>query len=276
MSRGRILVTGASSGIGRACAIRLARLGFAVSAGVRDPAAGEAVRAAMPGIDPVILDVTDPASIEAALAVIGDEPLAGLVNNAGIAAIGPLELLPVASWRRQFEVNVFGLVAVTQACLPGLRRGRGRIVNVGSIAGQSALPGTGAYDSSKFAVEGISDALRLEVVRWGIRVSVVEAGAVATAIWDKTLRELDETVRRAPADRRDLYAGLLAKVKEETVRSAEKALPADAVAKVVEHAITAQRPKRRYLVGADARFWRLLNLLPDAWRDRLILSGLGA
>src|SRR5262249_28227029 len=157
---GIILVTGASTGIGRACAIRFAELGYRVFAGVRKMSDGEEHRAHGSGlIEPVLLDVTCADSIAAAVKLVGDVPLAGLVNNAGIATLGPLELVGPDAWRRQFEVNVIGLVAVTQACLPLLRRGPGRIVNIGSIAGRSALPGSGAYDASKYAVEAITDVL---------------------------------------------------------------------------------------------------------------------
>ena len=272
MERGKVLVTGASSGIGCACAVRLSGLGYQVLAGVRDPMAGEALCALAGGIEPVLLDVTDSASIRAAVDKAGGDGLAGLVNNAGVSVIGPLELVPVETWRRQFEVNVFGLVAVTQAFLPLLRRVRGRIVNIGSIAGRSALPGTGTYDASKFAVEGVTDALRMEVRPFGIHVSLIEPGAVDSAIWKKSLDSIADLQRNSPAEVRELYQGLMASVRAETAKAAAKALPADRVAKVVEHALTARRPKTRYVIGGDARFWLLLNLLPDAWRDRLILS----
>jgi NAD(P)-dependent dehydrogenase (short-subunit alcohol dehydrogenase family) len=272
-SRGRIVVTGASTGIGRACSIRFADLGYAVLAGVRSIADGDAIRTSSPErIQPVLLDVTRPESIASASAAVGGEPLAGLVNNAGIAVTGPLEIVSIEAWRRQFEVNVIGLVAVTQAFLPLLRPQRGRIVNVGSIAGRSALPGSGAYDASKFAVEAITDALRMEVSPWGISVSVIEAGAVATSIWKKTLGEVDELGRHVPQETFRLYAGLMATVRQEAAEAARKAISVDAVVKAVEHAMTARHPKTRYPVGADAWFWLLLNLLPDRWRDRLILS----
>ena len=267
--QGRIVVTGASTGIGRACATRFAELGYQVFAGVRNAAAGDDIRAAR--IHPIQLDVTDPASISSALAAVGEEPLAGLVDNAGISIAGPLELIPVEDLRRQLEVNVIGLVAVTQAFLPLLRPGRGRIVNIGSIAGRSALPGSGAYDASKFAVEAITDALRMELDRWGVSVSVIEPGAVATPIWEKTMTRAEGLGRH---ERYDLYRGFMAKVAEEASISARKAIPAQAVVKAVEHAMTARRPKTRYPVGPDARFWLLMNLLPDRWRDRLILHEL--
>jgi NAD(P)-dependent dehydrogenase (short-subunit alcohol dehydrogenase family) len=194
------------------------------------------------------------------------------VNGAGIAVAGPLELVPIEAWRRQFEVNVIGLVAVTQAFLPLLRLERGRIVNIGSIAGRSALPGSGAYDASKFAVEGITDALRMELHTSGVSVSVIEPGAVATPIWRKTLEQAEELRRLSSPETYSLYAGLMATVRQEAELSARQAVSVGAVAKAVEHAMTARHPKTRYLVGADTRFWLLLNFLPDRWRDRLILS----
>jgi NAD(P)-dependent dehydrogenase (short-subunit alcohol dehydrogenase family) len=273
MGKGNILVTGASTGIGRGCALRFAELGYRVFAGVRKAPDGEALRADRPDlIEPVLLDVTSAESVARALAAVGGQPLAGLINNAGIATLGPLELLPVDAWRRQFEVNVIGLVAVTQACIPLLRRGPGRIVNIGSIAGRSALPGSGAYDSTKFAVEAISDVLRMELHAWGISVSLIEAGAVATPIWEKSLRQADGLSRQVAPENYALYGGLMAKVRQETEQAARTALPVSTVVKAVERAMTARRPKARYVLGRDAWFWLLLNWLPDRWRDRLILS----
>ena len=277
MGKGNIVVTGASTGIGRACALRFAELGYRSLAGVRKPSDGQALKVDSAGkIEPILLDVTSAQSIEGALKEVGDQLLAGLVNNAGIAILGPLELLSVDSWRRQFEVNVIGLVAVTQALLPLLWRAKGRIVNIGSIAGCSALPGSGAYDSSKFALEAITDVLRMELDAWGISVSLIEAGAVATPIWEKSLREADDLSRQVAGDRYALYNSLMAKVKKEAVESARHAAPVEAVVKAVEHAMTARKPKTRYLVGRDTWFWLLLNLLPDRWRDAVILGKIHA
>ena len=221
----------------------------------------------------MILDVCQPSSILDAVGVLGGEPLVGLINNAGVAAMGPLELVPVNAWRFQFEVNVIGLVSVTQACLPQLRRGRGRIVNIGSVAGRSALPGSGAYDSSKFALEGLTDALRMELRQFGISVSLIEPGAIATGIWQKTLAELDRQDSLAAPELRELYRDLSLSIREEIVQSTARALPAEAVVDAVVHAMTASKPKTRYVVGRDAQFWLLLNLLPDRVRDWLILRG---
>jgi len=273
MHKGNILITGSSTGIGRACAVRFAELGYHVFAGVRKPADGEALRAhSSENVEPVLLDVTSAQSIAATMATVGAGPLAGLVNNAGIATMGPLELVPIDSWRKQFEVNVIGLVAVTQACLPALRLGRGRIVNVGSIADRCALPGSGPYDSSKFAVGAITDVLRMELRPWGISVSLIEAGAIATPIWDKSQREADELGRQVEPERYALYRNLMETVQQEVAQSARTASPVAALVKTVEHAMTARRPRTRYLVGRDTSLWRFLSWLPDRWRDRVILS----
>ena len=273
MSTGRVVVTGASSGIGRACALRFSELGYEVFAGVRNAGDAEALCAAAPDrIRPVFLDVTDPAAIDRAVAALGGEPIAGLVNAAGIAVIGPLELVPLEELRRQFEVNVIGVIAVIRAFLPSLRLGPGRIVNVGSVAGRSALPGTGAYDASKFAIEGLTDTLRLELHAFGIGVSVIEPGAVATAIWRKSVAALATLRRDAAPEHCRLYDRLLAAIAVESARSERGAISPAAVVRAIEHALTARRPKTRYPVGRDARFWLLLNLLPDRLRDALILS----
>jgi NAD(P)-dependent dehydrogenase (short-subunit alcohol dehydrogenase family) len=275
MRQKRILITGASTGIGRPCAVRFADLGYTVFAGVRKLSDGDSPRAESSGdLRPILLDVTLPESIRGAVAAVGDEPLAGLVNNAGIAIVGPVELVPIEQWRRQFEVNVLGVVAVTQAFLPLLRATPGRIVNIGSIAGRSALPGSGPYDASKFAIEAITDALRMELRSWNIPVSLIEPGSIATPIWRKTLTGVDELSRQVAPERYALYARLIAKVRDEAAASADKATAVSEVVKAVEHALTADRPRTRYLVGRDTRLWLLLNLLPDRWRDWLILSRL--
>jgi NAD(P)-dependent dehydrogenase (short-subunit alcohol dehydrogenase family) len=272
MDKGMILVTGASTGIGRGCTLRFAELGYRVFAGVRKKSDGETLRADGSGlIEPVLLDVTSAESIAKALRVVGDQPLAGLINNAGIATVGPLELVPVEAWRKQFEVNVIGLVAVTQACIPLLRRGRGRIVNIGSISGRCPLPGSGVYDSTKFAVEAISDALRMELDPWRISVSLIEPGDIATPIWEKCLRTADDLNRQVAPERYALYRRLMTKARQEAEQATRKALPVSAVVKVVEKAMTARKPKTRYVVGRDAWLLLLLNWLPDRWRDWLIL-----
>jgi len=268
-----VLITGASSGIGEGCALRLDALGYRVFAGVRKPADGDALRGKSSGrLTPVSLDVTSAESIAGAVAALGGVPLAGLVNNAGVAIAGPLELVPMDLWRRQMEVNVMGPVAVTQAFLPQLRAGRGRIVNIGSIAGRSALPLAGPYCASKHALEGLTDSLRMEVKRWGITVSIVEPGAVKTPIWDKSLGDADELRRQAKPELFELYAALVEKMLKAVQVTARTGVPVEEVVKAVEHALTSARPKTRYVVGRDAKTRMLLNWLPDLTRDSLILK----
>ena len=277
MERARtVVISGASTGIGAACALHLDRLGFTVFAGVRRETDGVVLNAkASPRLQPVLLDVTDAASIDQArqlvTGLVGEVGLAGLVNNAGIAVAGPLEAVPIPDLRRQFEVNVIGQVAVTQAFLPLLRKGRGRIVNMGSIAGRAALPLMGPYSASKFALEALTDALRLEVQQWGIQVSIVEPGAIATPIWEKSGAKADELEASTVGELKDLYAAVVAGVRGRVAEAAARAIPAEAVARAVEHALTADRPKTRYLVGRDATLRAIMvKLLPDRLSDRLM------
>ena len=277
---GAVLITGASTGIGAASAVHLDRIGFRVWAGVRRPSDGEAlVGQASPRLTPVILDVTDSNSIATALAGVGAgagaDGLAGLVNNAGIVVAAPVEVLPIAELRKQLEVNVIGLVAVTQAALPLLRRGHGRVVNIGSISGRIATPVIGAYAASKFAVEALTDALRVEVQPWGIDVALIEPGAVATPIWEKS-QAAGLALRQAwTPDAEGLYADALSAVERAALRSAKQAISPDAVARAVAHALTATRPKTRYLVGTAARIQAIVALLPDRLRDRFLTRALG-
>ena len=268
-----VLITGASSGIGEGCALKLDALGYRVFAGVRKQTDGEALREKSSGrLTPVSLDVTSADSIAGAVAALGGVTLAGLVNNAGVAIAGPLELVPMDLWRRQMEVNVMGPVAVTQAFLPQLRAGRGRIVNIGSIAGRSALPLAGPYCASKHALEGLTDSLRMEVRRWGITVSIVEPGAVKTPIWDKSLGDADELRRQAKPELFELYRAQVEKMLKVVQVAARTGSPVEDVVKAVEHALTSARPKTRYVVGRDAKIRMLLNRLPDLTRDSLILK----
>jgi NAD(P)-dependent dehydrogenase (short-subunit alcohol dehydrogenase family) len=271
------VVTGASSGIGEACALRLDSLGFRVFAGVRKPVDGDALKSkASERLTPVILDVTSEESIAGAVRMVGDVPLAGLVNNAGIIVAGPLELVPMAMWRKQFEVNVLGQVAVTQAFLPLLRAGRGRIVNMSSVAGRSALPYSGPYCSSKFALEGLTDSLRMELREWGISVSIVEPGAIRTPIWEKSLTGATESMSGVPAHLLELYRTILAKMTTAAAQAEKHASPVEAVVKAVEHALTAAKPKTRYVVGSNAKMRMKLNYLPDRTIDSLILKKLNS
>ncbi len=268
-----VLVTGASKGIGEACALRLARRGWRVFAGYRDPADAERLREH--GLEPLPLDITDAGQVEAAArtveAVTGEGGLHGVVNNAGIAVAGPLEFLPIDQLRRQLEVNVVGQVAVTHALMPALRRARGRIVFIGSIAGRSAMPFTGAYSASKFALEAIADSLRVELMPWGLRVSIVEPGVIATPIWDTSLAAGDALLAAMPPEAMVYYGAKMPGLRKRALRGKDGRDPDD-VARVVEHALTARRPKLRYVVGTDARLRLVLGLLPARLRDRLIAA----
>jgi NAD(P)-dependent dehydrogenase (short-subunit alcohol dehydrogenase family) len=271
-----IVITGASTGIGEACALYLDELGYRVFAGVRRPSDGEALRAkASARLTPVLLDVTDVASIDRAVETVkqavGSVGLAGLVNNAGIGVGGPLEVVPLADLRKQFEVNVIGQVAVTQALLPLLRQGRGRIVNMGSIAGRAALPFMGPYAASKFALEALTDAMRLELQPWGIQVSIVEPGAIESRIWDKGRHAADQMEAAASPEAKAYYGEAVARMHEAVAHAAQRAIPALVVAKAVAHALSAAKPKTRYLVGLDARFRAVLTAwLPDRVQDWLL------
>ena len=274
-SRGAVVITGASTGIGYASALHLASLGFEVFAGVRRDADAERLRAAGDGrIEPLHIDVTDGASIGAAVERVGEAVdggrLAGLVNNAGIAVPGPIEFIPVDEFRRQIEVNLVGQMAVTQAFLPLLRRSRGRIVNIGSIGGRVALPLLGPYAASKHAMEGLSDSLRRELRPAGIEVSLIRPGPIATEIWERGNTTADELLERMPGVE-EHYGPAIAASRAWASERAGEAIPPSVVAAVVGDALTADKPRTRYLVGPRAKLMvRLRELLPDRWFDALI------
>ncbi len=277
IGNGRVVViTGASTGIGAACALHLDRLGFMVYAGVRKIEDGVALQQrGVSGLIPLLLDVTDDALIHQAKEVVSDRVrnngLYGLINNAGIAVVGPLEGVPVRDLRRQLEVNVVGQIAVTQAFLPLIRQARGRIVNMGSIAGRGAMPLMGPYSASKFALEAMTDALRLELQQWGIHVSIVEPGAIATPIWEKSGKVATDLEEAMPMDMRTKYAALVAAVRKVVGEASARAIAADTVAQAVEHALTASHPKTRYLVGTDAKLRALMiKILPDRLSDSVL------
>ena len=266
-----VVITGASTGIGRASAMRLSRSGWHVFAGVRKDSDAESIRNEDPRITPLPIDVSDQSSIDAARKLIGDAigpRLDALVNNAGIAVHGPLEFVTPDELRTQFEVNVIGLVATTQAFLPSLRAAKGRVVNIGSVAGRSpSLPLLGPYASSKWAVEAITDSMRLELKPWDIDVVLVGPGNIKTEIWDKS----DEGFDRFPPEAQELYRDLLEFGRETNAIMARIGVPAEKAAKVVERALTSNSPKTRYLVGIDAR-WRVYfeGRLPHRLRDPVL------
>ena len=268
-----VLVTGASTGIGEACALRLDRLGHRVYAGVRSEEHARGLRRrGSDRIVPVFLDVTDQAQIDAAAKQIGGGGrLDGVVNNAGIGRGGPLEYLPLEVWREQLEVNVLGQVAVTKAVLPFIRAAGGRIVFIGSIGGRVATMLMGPYNASKFAIEAIGESLRSELHPWGIGVSVVEPGAIKTPIWDKARQQADRLERALPEEARTRYARHIAAIRKGIEMQERQGASPDKVAAAVEHALFSPRPKTRYLVGTDARVQALLvRWLPDRPREAFI------
>ena len=274
MPSGTVLVTGASSGIGEATALHLKELGFDPVGAVRKDA--DAQRLESQGLRTVKLDVTEAESIAAARASLGDAPLAGLVNNAGIAVAGPIEFLPLDELRHQLEVNVVGQVAVIQAFLGALRAGRGRIVNVSSIGGRFALPLVAPYAASKYALEAISDSLRRELLPHGVDVIVIEPGGVKTPIWRKSTETGEEIQAGLPPEAEQLYGTMVEALRRRSAEISEKSgIEAREVAEVIGKALSADKPRTRYLVGRDAKLrGRMLKVVPDRMMDRAILKQL--
>lgn len=284
MDKGAVVVTGASSGIGRACALALDRAGFLVFAGVRRAEEGALLRqAASSRLTPMLLDVTDEASLASAAHTVteawGENGLMGLVNNAGVGLLGPLEYLPLGEIRRHFEVNVFGQLAVTQAFLPLLRKARGRIVNMGSVGGRFALPFGGPLCASKSAFASLTDSLRLELSPWGIRVCLIEPASIATPAVGKVGSQTEAMLEHLPPQGLERYGPLFRAFAARAMRREQRGSSPEAVADVVVEALTARRPKARYPAGADARLiLTLAHWLPVPMLDqvRLHLFGLPA
>jgi NAD(P)-dependent dehydrogenase (short-subunit alcohol dehydrogenase family) len=271
-----VLVTGSSTGIGRAVALRLDRDGWQVFAGVRRRHDAESLRAAgSERLVPVMLDVTDAVQVADAAELIdkrvGEAGLDGLVNNAGIAVLGPLETIPIDDFRRQIEVNLTGQVAVTQAILSLVRRAGGRVVFVSSIGGRMALPFGAPYHAAKFGIEAVADCLRQELRPWGIDVALIEPGSIDTPIWERGEQIADEVAARAPAAQEELYGQMIERFRTAVRRTAERGIAPDKVAAVVANALTGRRPRTRYVVGADARGQALAHrLLPDRAFDWVV------
>jgi NAD(P)-dependent dehydrogenase (short-subunit alcohol dehydrogenase family) len=256
-----VLVTGASRGIGRATAVRLAAAGWDVYAGVRRDEDGDALQAAAgERLRPIQLDITDDARV-AALADVLPDRLDGLVNNAGIVVPGPLEAINPDALRRQFEVNVLAQIAVGRAVLPKLRSSRGRIVFVSSVSGRVSTPMMGAYNASKFAIEALADAWRLELRPWGVKVVLVEPSATDTDLWRDADGAIEEVMAGMSEEQRQLYEAHLRGARKAIPRMQRLARPVEPVAAAIERALTAARPRARYVVGADARAQLALHAL---------------
>jgi NAD(P)-dependent dehydrogenase (short-subunit alcohol dehydrogenase family) len=270
-----VLITGTSTGIGRACVERMAAEGWTVYAGVRKDAHGEDLVGTIAGdVRPVLLDVTDVGHLREVVTRLESE-LAGqgldaLVNNAGVAGGGPIEVLSDDDWQQHFDINLFGLVRVTRELLPLLRTAKGRVVNIASVAGRVSMPMLAPYGAGKHAVEAFSEALRFEMLDLGVKVACVEPGEVASAIWakgDELIQEIDEGLSAEVQERYrrhlDALGGFMAD-------GAKHGIPAARVAKAVHHAVTSPRPKHRYLVGPDAKLVGIVSRMPDKARAQML------
>jgi len=278
-----VLITGSSTGIGKACAIYLARNGFSPIAAVRREEDAEKLRMiAGPDSRTLQLDIADSQSVAGAAVklaeITGDAGLAGIVNNAGISVPGPIEFLSREDWQRQFDVNFFGHIHVTQALLPLLRRhvesngfGASRILFIGSIAGRISMPILGAYCASKHALAAMAASLRMELRNQGIHVCLIEPGAIQSEIW----RKGDDFASSIPADApaRQLYGKVIEAVIRTSQASAADAIPADRVARLVHHCMISSNPPRRKVVGRDAIFAAILRrMVPEKWFDKILYS----
>jgi len=276
-----VLITGASTGIGAACARMLAGRGWRVFAGVRKMQDGEALVAGAEGqIIPVILDVTNREQIKTVVQEIGlqcgEAGLQGVVNNAGIALAGPLEFMPMEAFERQFEINVLGLIAVTQAVMPLIRAGHGRVVLMGSNSGFMCEPFLAGYGATKHAVEAIADSLRIELRPWGIDVALIEPGAIKTPIWERAAKRADDVDSSLSQAHRELYGEMMTIVREGAMRIGETAPDVSLAANAVVRAIEARRAPIRVLVGGDAKSGAFFRwLLPARVFDHLIARKFG-
>ena len=276
MGKRIVLVTGASSGIGKECALMLAASGFTVFGGVRRPEDGKALADAAAGsLSPVILDITDEESVRSAASLVaaatGKDDTVALVNNAGITVAGPLEVLQTADLRRQFDVNVFGQLTMTRALLPVLRAHGGRIVFMGSIFGRISLPFVAPYTAAKFAIGAVADSLSVELHQWKLPVILIEPGNISTPIWSRTKATVVETLDAAPGDTVALYRASLASFEKLTDAYAASGIPPSRVARAVTRALQARTPRRRYTVGWDSRVYgRVAPLLPARVRQWIL------
>ncbi|HEY1839591.1 MAG TPA: SDR family oxidoreductase [Mycobacterium sp.] len=271
-----IVVTGASTGIGAATVKELAHRGFHVLAGVRREADANALRGlGIQGIEPRILDITVESDITSIAERVAHDPqrrpLRALVNNAGISINAPVETLPIAQWRQQFEVNLFGHIAMTQALLPALLNSSGTVVNISSVGGKVVLPTYGAYAGSKFALEAVSDALRREVGAAGIRVVVVEPGAVKTEIAERGIATSEGLMADMTAAQLARYGDVMDAITAQARSFNETGVSAETAATVIAKAVTASRPRTRYTIGRDAAILlRISRFVSDRALDRIV------
>lgn len=267
-----VVISGASTGIGVATAALLAEKGFVVFAGVRNDADAQRLAGLSSNIRPVMLDVTKGDSLTGAAQIVGESGIAlhGVVSNAGIAVGGPLEHVSVDDMRRQFEVNVFGALALAQTFLPFLTENDGRIVLVGSMSGRLAAPYIGPYSASKFALRGLSDAFRLELAPIGIAVSLIEPGSVRTPIWKKGREEAGQIAARLGPGARPHYKAGLERIVSITEGEERGGMPVEIVSSAILHALTAARPRAQYVLGTPARMGSVVAALPAGLRDKAV------
>ncbi|MFE2940622.1 SDR family NAD(P)-dependent oxidoreductase [Streptomyces sp. NPDC059255] len=261
--------------MGASAARELARRGFHVLAGVRRDRDADAIRST--GIEPVVLDITDPEHVEALAARVAGDPRAlhALVNNAGVQVNAPVEALPMAQWRRVFEVNLFGHIAVTQALLPALLRSRGRVINISSVGGKVAMATYGAYAGAKFALEAVSDSLRREVAPLGVQVVVVEPGGVRTEMATRGIATANDLAARMMPEHDERYGSLVRANNRFMASGTASGLTADAAARVIAKTVTTRRPRTRYTVGRDAALvTRLVRMVSDRTLDRILAANL--
>lgn len=269
------IVTGSSTGIGRATAQRLAADGFHVLAGVRNHRDAEKI--AGEHIEPVILDVTNDEHIASVVdRVVNDperRPLRAVINNAGIAVNAPIEVLTLDDWRHQFDVSVFGQIALTRALLPLLLTSRGRIVNITSVGGRIAMANYGAYSAAKFAMEAVSDSLRREVQDFGVHVIKVTPGAVRTNLTDSGLATSGRIVNTMTADQHNRYDDLTKAFVAQAEAFARDGVTPEQAAAVISRAVSARRPKTRYTIGRDgAMFTGMSRIASDRLLDGVLRS----
>src|SRR3954451_6687009 len=273
---GAVVVTGASTGIGRATALFLDKKGYRVFAGVRKQADAESLgEEGSDRLTPLTIDVTKEDSIKSAKdeveRAVGEDGLAGLVNNAGVGDGGPVETMDLDVLRNVLEVNLVGQVAVTQAFLPMIREVPGTIVFIASIGGRIASPFMSPYNTSKFAVEALGESLRQELAPWAIDVVVIEPGSIDTPIWSKGAETIDDQKESMSPTEERLYGKQLKRMDEVPTETASRGIAPEKVAKVIHEAIRSEKPRHRYLVGRDAKIAaRLKGTLPDRTFKKLI------
>ncbi|MEV2211657.1 SDR family NAD(P)-dependent oxidoreductase [Streptomyces sp. NPDC050997] len=270
-----VVITGASTGMGASAARELARQGFHVLAGVRRDHDADAIRST--GIEPVILDITRSEQVAALAARVAEDPRAlhALVNNAGVQVNAPVEALPMDQWRRVFEVNLFGHIAVTQALLPALLRSQGRVINISSVGGKVAMATYGAYAGAKFALEAVSDSLRREVAPLGVQVVVVEPGGVRTEMAARGVATANDLAAQMTPEHDERYGRLVQANNTFMTSGTASGLTADAAARVIAKTVTTRRPRTRYTIGRDAALvTRLVRMLSDRTLDRVLAANL--